>query len=42
MADGNHHNIIELKKLDCFEFYSRLEVWEEDIQAKIDNLKNKT
>lgn len=41
MADGNHNNISELKKLDVFEFYSRLEIWEEDLEAKIERLTNK-
>jgi hypothetical protein len=39
MAEGDHNQIAALKKLDCFEFYARLDVWQDSVKEKIDSLK---
>lgn len=38
MAEGNQADIQVLKGLDAFEFYPRLIVWENAIEAKIERL----
>jgi hypothetical protein len=38
MAEGKQTDIEVLKRLDIFEFYARLEVWERAIEAKLEAL----
>lgn len=38
LADGKAADIEALKALDVFEFFSRLEIWEEAIAARLEAL----
>jgi hypothetical protein len=39
LGEGRAADIEALKQVDVFEFFTRLQVWEEDIRAKIDATK---
>jgi hypothetical protein len=39
LSNGQAADAEALKQLDVFEFFSRFEIWEDDLQAKIDAAK---